>query len=75
MLINIIERLQSIFSFWAIAAFLICGVWSYVMVSPALGKRGFARESLVAKRGGLGYIFGIIVIFILIKILGFVANI
>lgn len=68
MLWNILVWLADIFDGPVLIVMLLCGLWSYWMVAPALAERQLGREARVASRGGLIYLILTVGIFVGLRV-------
>lgn len=68
MLWNILIWLADTFDATMLAVILLCGLWSYWMVAPALAERQLGREARVARAGGLIYLGAAVSIFVALRI-------
>lgn len=68
MLWNLLVWTADIFDPAMMTVMVICGLWSFWMVRPAMAEKGLERETRVAAAGGFLYLAAVAVIFVTLRV-------
>lgn len=65
---NILVWAGDVFDAPLLIVMLLCGLWSFWMVRPAMAEKDLQRESRVAAAGGFFYLTVAVVMFVALRV-------